>query len=49
MDSPSLVDLGFSGNHFTWTSGREGVALIRERYDQALVNATRLTDFQTLR
>uniref|UniRef100_A0A803N9G1 RNase H type-1 domain-containing protein n=1 Tax=Chenopodium quinoa TaxID=63459 RepID=A0A803N9G1_CHEQI len=34
-----LVDLGFSGNPFTWKNAREGLDLIQERLDRALGNS----------
>ncbi|XP_056685189.1 uncharacterized protein [Spinacia oleracea] len=44
-DEAGLVDLGFSGNPFTWENMREGAALIRERLDRALANAKWLDTF----
>lgn len=44
-DAASLVDVGFHGNPFTWSNAREGLALIRERLDRALVNPTWLDAF----
>lgn len=32
------VYLGFRGRKFTWTNGQEGLALIKERLDRAVVN-----------
>lgn len=33
-----VIDLGFSGNPFTWTNGREGSGLIMGRLDRGLGN-----------
>lgn len=33
-----MLDLGYSGNPFTWTNGRHGRGLIKERLDRGLVN-----------
>lgn len=33
-----MIDLGFSGNPFTWSNGREGRGLIMERLDRGLAN-----------
>ena len=30
-----LIDLGFSGNKFTWRNGRSGDAFVQERLDRA--------------
>lgn len=34
------MDMGFSGNQFTWTNAREDMALIQERLDRTLFNAS---------
>lgn len=33
-----MLDLGFSGNPYTWTNGREGRGLIMERLDRGVAN-----------
>ena len=33
-----LIDLGFTGNMFTWENGREGDAFVQERLDRACAN-----------
>lgn len=38
MLSARLLDLGFSGNKFTWTNGREDQSLIMERLDRGIAN-----------
>uniref|UniRef100_A0A803N1W5 Uncharacterized protein n=1 Tax=Chenopodium quinoa TaxID=63459 RepID=A0A803N1W5_CHEQI len=44
-DAACLVDLGFSGNPFTWHNAREGDDLIRERLDRALGNPSWLNTY----
>lgn len=41
----ALVDLGFSGNPYTWDNMRECMAAIRERFDRALVNPPWINEF----
>jgi len=38
MDSFGMVDLGFSGNPFTWSNHRQGFDLIKERLDRSIAN-----------
>ena len=38
LDKCSMMDIGFSGPHFTWTNRREVQALIQERIDRFFVN-----------
>jgi hypothetical protein len=38
IPNSQLIDLGFSGPRFTWSNGRGGLALIRERIDKAYCN-----------
>lgn len=45
VDKAGLVDLGYSGCPFTWKNARDGAALINERLDRALANATMLDNF----
>ena len=33
-----MLDLGFSGNPFTWSNGQQGRVFIQERLDRGLVN-----------
>ena len=35
-----MIDIGFSGSHFTWTIKRELQALIQEMIDRFFVNAS---------
>ncbi|KAL2904687.1 Catalase-peroxidase [Bienertia sinuspersici] len=44
-DNAGMIDLGFQGNPFTWTNGREGAAVIRERLDRAIANTKWLEAF----
>ncbi|XP_021855317.1 uncharacterized protein [Spinacia oleracea] len=44
-DEAGLVDLGYSGNPFTWDNMRDGVVCIKERLDRALANPTWLHNF----
>jgi exonuclease III len=39
MDAFGMVDLGFSGNHFTWFNHRQGFDLIKERLDRSIANS----------
>lgn len=32
------VDLGFVGKQFTWSNGQDGLAMIQQRLDFAIVN-----------
>ncbi|KAL2936222.1 Exodeoxyribonuclease III [Bienertia sinuspersici] len=45
QDNAGMIDLGFQGNPFTWTNGREGAAVIRERLDRAITNTKWLEAF----
>ncbi|KAG0452170.1 hypothetical protein HPP92_026103 [Vanilla planifolia] len=45
MQELQLVDLGFSGNRFTWSNGKQGGARILERLDRALMNSAGLIAF----
>ena len=38
LDNFNMMDIGFSGPHFTWTNKREVQALIQERIDRFFVN-----------
>lgn len=38
INSCGLVDMGFHGNSYTWTNGRQGCANIKERIDRGLAN-----------
>jgi exonuclease III len=38
LENCRLIDLGFSGARFTWTNGRQGESLIKERLDRAVAN-----------
>lgn len=38
MAECDLLDLGFSGAHFTWSNQREGFELICERLDRCIAN-----------
>ncbi|KAK9287687.1 hypothetical protein L1049_016125 [Liquidambar formosana] len=38
MDSNGLVDMGFSGNPYTWTNKRSNSAHIKERLDRGVAN-----------
>jgi hypothetical protein len=39
VHSQGLVDLGFSGNPYTWSNNRDGIHLIQERLDRGLASA----------
>lgn len=45
IHSNGLIDLGYSGNPFTWTNKRQGKANIRELLDQCLSNREWLSLF----
>lgn len=36
MDSFGMIDLGFSGNPYTWSNHRQGCSLIKERLDRGI-------------
>ena len=38
IDKNGLIDIKFSGNPYTWSNGREGLANIKERLDRAFAN-----------
>jgi hypothetical protein len=38
MDEFGMIDLGFSGNSFTWSNHRQGLGLIKERLDRGIAN-----------
>ncbi|KAG2726079.1 hypothetical protein I3760_01G095400, partial [Carya illinoinensis] len=38
MNGHGLIDIAFLGASFTWSNKRRGKALIRERFDQGIVN-----------
>ncbi|KAF9602068.1 hypothetical protein IFM89_024835 [Coptis chinensis] len=38
IQQEGLIDLGYSGNSFTWTNGREGRANVKQRLDRGLAN-----------
>jgi hypothetical protein len=38
MDGFGMIDLGFSGNPFTWSNHRQGSGLIKERLDRGVAN-----------
>ena len=38
LDKYNMIDIGFSGPHYTWTNKREVQALIQERIDRFFVN-----------
>ncbi|GLT67787.1 hypothetical protein SLA2020_400710 [Shorea laevis] len=39
VHSQGLVDLGFSGNSYTWSNNRDSIHLIQERLDRGLASA----------
>jgi hypothetical protein len=39
INNNGMVDLGFSGNPFTWSNNRDGVHLIKERLDRGLASS----------
>lgn len=46
-----MIDLGFTGNWYTWCNGRQGRTCIQERLDRALANGewTSLFPYATIR
>lgn len=38
LRTTGMIDLGFSGNPYTWSNGRKGRGLIMERLDRGLAN-----------
>ena len=38
IDKNGLIDLNFSGNPYTWSNRREGLANVKERLDRAFAN-----------
>ena len=38
IDKNELIDIKFSGNPYTWSNGREGLANIKERLNRAFTN-----------
>lgn len=38
MEEVNGIDIGYSGNTFTWCNGRGGLANIRERLDKVMVS-----------
>ncbi|XP_021719044.1 uncharacterized protein LOC110686746 [Chenopodium quinoa] len=44
-EAACMVDLGFSGNPFTWHNAREGLSLIQERLDRAMGNPSWLNTY----
>jgi hypothetical protein len=39
MDEFGMIDLGFSGNPFTWSNHRQDSSLIKERLDRGIANS----------
>jgi hypothetical protein len=39
LDSCGMIDLGFSGNPYTWSNKRQGHHLIKERLDRGIANS----------
>jgi hypothetical protein len=39
LDSCGMIDLGFSGNPYTWSNKRQGQYLIKERLDRGIANS----------
>jgi hypothetical protein len=39
MSTLGMVDLGFSGNPFTWSNHRQGSGLIKERLGRCIANS----------
>ena len=38
IEKNGLIDINFSGNPYTWSNGREGLANIKEMLDRAFAN-----------
>lgn len=38
IHNKGLIDIEFSGNHFTWTNGMKGKSNIKQRLDKCLIN-----------
>jgi hypothetical protein len=48
MNSFGMIDLGFSGNPYTWSNHRQGHGLIKERLDRGIVSSTWLHAFPAI-
>jgi hypothetical protein len=46
--SIGMIDLGFSGNPYTWSNHRQGHGLIKERLDRGIVSSTWLHAFPAI-
>jgi hypothetical protein len=47
MDQLGMIDLGFTGNPFTWSDNRQGKHLIKERLDRGLSSSQWIHLFPT--
>jgi len=45
LNSMGLIDLGFSGNPYTWSNHRQGLGLIKERLDRGIASSDWIHSF----
>jgi exonuclease III len=45
INSMGMIDLGFSGNPYTWSNNRQGFGLIKERLDRAIASFSWIQSF----
>lgn len=46
LEATCLLDLGWTGNKFTWSNGHEGITFIKERLDRVVANHAWVNMFQ---
>jgi len=47
LNSMGMIDLGFSGNPYTWTNHRQGLGLIKEFLDRGIASLDWIHTFPT--